>query len=140
MVPDGISRYLPPLSVAESGTGKRKKGKTRESSSSTQGESEKGKKKRGDLNREVELRETKRTPAHQKKKHRGCQEKHTHTHKSLSLTPEPKQIRFSVCLAGFIRQTYFSFLLSAAFSTHSRVIAVRWLHRERRDERNIAHA
>lgn len=39
---------------------------------STGGEAEKGKRRWGDLKREVELRETKRTPALQIQKHRGC--------------------------------------------------------------------
>lgn len=39
---------------------------------STGGEAEKGKRRWGDLKREVELRETKRTPALQIQTHRGC--------------------------------------------------------------------
>lgn len=91
-------------------------------SSSAEGESEKGKSRRGDLNREVGLRETKKTPAHQMEKHRGCQRtsrlsnEWKNTHESLSLTFEPEQPRSSVCLPGFISQIHLSVLSSAAFS------------------------
>lgn len=67
----GDQQVSPPPS--ESGSGTRKKGKAREGSSApAHGEGRRKGKGDGEIsNREVELRETKRTPAHPKNKHRG---------------------------------------------------------------------
>lgn len=74
-VPDGDQQVSPPPYAPESGSGMRKKGKAREGSSApARGEGQRKGEGEGEIsNREVELRETKRTPARPKNERRGCQ-------------------------------------------------------------------